>query len=117
DPLVRALLRLVVDDEERHHRTFRQLATLVRSPAADAVLPEPPVTGGHAPHAPALAAEAAAVRRAIREEQTVARELHRLARSCPDAHEGLVALVLELIARDSRKHALILQEVLRRMGR
>ncbi|MEA2638783.1 MAG: Rubrerythrin [Chloroflexota bacterium] len=111
DPLVRELMRLVIEDEVRHHRVFGQLAAMVRHPALAGAQSEPP----RRRPAEDLTLEIAMVQFAISAEEDGARDLRRLAQHCSQLHDGIVALILDLIARDSLKHAAILQQVLKRL--
>ena len=113
DPVARLLIEMIVDDERRHHvllqsmvRRLQEEVDFVASPTA-------------LPVAPAAEEEtddpdlASAVRALIRDEHEGARHLRHIARQEPHVYDGLYALLLETIARDSEKHATILQFILR----
>ncbi len=57
------------------------------------------------------------VRALIRNEHEAARHVRHLARRDPAGGDGLYPLLLETIARDSEKHATLLQFILRQIGR
>ncbi|MBI4491867.1 MAG: universal stress protein, partial [Chloroflexi bacterium] len=114
DPMVALLLRLVIDDEERHHRLLARMAgslcSDLRWARAAEALPTGPARRGE------MAAEAVAALEAfIQEEQEGARHLRHLA--CQEAHfhDGLFALLLEVMAMDSEKHERVLHFVLERL--
>ena len=112
DPVLKMLMGLLVDDEQRHHsllqsmvRRLQEEVEFVSSPTAlpasdEAATVQPEV----APHLRAL----------IRDEHEGARHLRHLARQEPHMYHGLYPVLLETIARDSEKHAMILRYLLLR---
>jgi rubrerythrin len=114
DPIVRLLVGIVVEDEQRHHsllqsmvRRLQQEVEFVSEPGAL------PVGEGVASAAdPEIAAT---LRGLIRDEHEGARHLRHIARQEPHLYEGLYPLLLEAIARDSEKHATILRFLLLRV--
>jgi rubrerythrin len=114
DPIVRLLVGMVVEDEQRHHsllqsmiRRLQEEVEFVNEPGAlpvgDAVTPA------------ADGEMAATLRGLIRDEHEGARHLRHLARQEPHLYDGLYPLLLEAIARDSEKHATILRFLLLRV--
>ena len=112
DPVLKMLMGLLVDDEQRHHsllqsmvRRLQEEAEFVSSPTAlpvcDEAATQEPELGEH-------------LRALIRDEHEGARHLRHLARQEPHLYDGLYPVLLEAIARDSEKHAMILRFLLLR---
>ena len=114
DPIAAILMRLILDDEDRHHALFRQMATRLRDDIEWSQSPEalPPAK---LPTARSSEDVIAVTRDYLADEREGARQLRRLARQMPDLHGGLYALLLEVMARDSEKHERILAFILRRL--
>lgn len=116
DPVAKLLMDMIVDDERRHHallqsmvRRLQEEVDFVASPTA-----LPVATGAEQAEIAASDPDLApAVRALIRDEHEGARHLRHIARQEPHVYDGLYALLLETIARDSEKHATILQFILR----
>jgi len=113
DPVVAFVMRMILDDEERHHHLLNRMAASLRdaldgtqSPQA---LPTTPVSSEGSPELAALA------RKLIDEEHGHVKQMRSLARSEKQIGEGLDALLLEVMARDSEKHAWLLQFVAQRL--
>ncbi len=115
DPVIALVMRLILEDEERHHGLLKRIATTLRdalnwthSPGA---LPRP---GDGAPATEDLTPVARAL---IDEERTGAQALRRLAEREKGLIEdsGLNSLLLEMMAMDSDKHARLLRFVHRRL--
>ena len=110
DPVVALVMRLILDDEERHHALLKRIEVSLRdalnwsqSPAAlpNTTTPQP-----------ALHADLAAVARdLIAEERSGARKMRELADQEKGISGGLHALLLEMMAMDSEKHARLLHFV------
>jgi hypothetical protein len=117
DPVVRFLLNMIVDDEKHHHAVLRSMIARLQEEVDFAAAPGDSLI----PHIVAAqpttdTAEAAhTVRSLIRDEHEGARHVRHLARQEPGAYDGLYPLLLETIARDSEKHATILQFILGRL--
>ncbi len=114
DPVLAQIMRLLAEDEERHHRVLREMALVVRAnverwPAAAAPAPH----SGLPPRE--LEATISILREAMRDENSGIRELRSLARTYGDRYGGLLALLFELMALDSRKHARMLRFVTRQL--
>ena len=114
DPVVKLLVGLILEDEQRHHALLRSMVRrlqeevdLVASPSALPV-PDDSVPGGEADLAPA-------VRGLIRDEHEAAHHLRHIAHQEPRLFGGLYPLLLETMARDSEKHAAILRYLLTRL--
>ncbi len=113
DPLVALLMRLVLEDERRHHALLERMTRnleedgLALSPAGAVA----GATGDGEAHGEAVLA----TRGLIREEREGARYLRHLARQEPRLYDGAYALLLETMARDGEKHEHILRFILRRL--
>ena len=116
DPVIALVMRLILEDEERHHGLLRRMEASLsdalnwtHSPSA---LPETAIPQ------PAAASELATAARAlIDEENTGARYLRKLANEEKDINAGLHSLLLEMMAMDSEKHARLLKFVHDRLAR
>lgn len=114
DPVVALVMRLILEDEERHHGLLRRIqATLTdalnwtRSPSA---LPVATV-----PQQPLIGDLVAITRGLVDEEHSGARIMRDLARSEKGIDSGLASVLLEMMAMDSEKHARLLQFVQQRL--
>lgn len=112
DPILKLLMSLVAEDERRHHallqsmvRRLQEEVEFVSSPTA-----LPVESAGRA----ADSKVAATLRALIRDEHEGARHLRHIARQEPLLYDGIYALLLEVIARDSEKHATIFRYLLLR---
>jgi hypothetical protein len=113
DPVIALVMRLVLEDEERHHGLLKRIeATLsdalnwTHSPAA---LPSGVPAFTEADRLAALAREL------VEEERTGAKILRKLADQQRVIDGGLPSLLIETMALDSEKHAKLLQFVQRRL--
>ncbi len=111
DPVIAAVMQLILDDEARHHAAMQHIARTLNS----ALCWAPP------PETTPLAAED--VSEAIRELRSLADEerrgvsaLHELARRGRDRNDDLCAVLLDAMAMDSDKHARLLELVIRRLA-
>jgi hypothetical protein len=105
------LLRIIGEDEERHHRVCEQWASSIRGMATMEEVPDgvPNVLPGEIP--PELVPT---LRRLLDLEYDDAGELKRLERTIKDFREVTVwPLLVELMQLDTRKHQLILEFLLR----
>lgn len=113
DPVIALVMRLVLDDEIRHHELLQRISTTLRDAvewtSSPGALPKDtigePLPGTYATIARSL----------IDEERTGAQVLRRLAEQEEYINGGLDSLLLEMMAMDSDKHARLLQFVLRRL--
>ncbi len=114
DPIVRLVMKLVLDDELRHHDLLERIAARLRDDLewSDSARSLPP--GGPA-RLPRSREQMAQVLAYVREERDGARQLRGLARSFGPVHDGMIALLLESMALDSEKHERLLRFVLRRL--
>lgn len=110
DPVIALVMRLILEDEERHHGLLKRIEASLsdalnwtHSPNAlpSASIPQPPVARNLAQVARGL----------IDEERTGARYLRDLADREKDIDSGLHSLLIEMMAMDSEKHARLLQFV------
>jgi nucleotide-binding universal stress UspA family protein/rubrerythrin len=114
DPVVRLLLGMVLQDEERHHTLLTSIAASARDELhwthSDEALP-----AGPARSTAAATQTIAALRPLIEHERHGADELRRLAEQQRHLHDGLYSALLEVMALDSEKHARILGYALDRL--
>jgi rubrerythrin len=110
DPVIALVMRLILEDEERHHGLLRRIEATLRdalywthSPAAL------PTT--ETPRAPVATDMASVARALIAEEHAGARKLRDLASREKGLSAGLDSLLLEMMAMDSEKHARLLEFV------
>ena len=116
DPVIALVMRLILDDEERHHGLLKRMEASLsdalnwtHSPSA---LPETAIPQ------PATSSELATTARAlIEEEKTGARYLRKLANEEKGIDAGLHSLLLEMMAMDSEKHARLLKFVHDRLAK
>jgi rubrerythrin len=116
DPVIALVMRLILDDEERHHGLLRRIESTLRdalnwthSPGA-----LPPTANPEQPVATDLALVARAL---IAEERTGARKMRELASREKGLGDGLDSLLLEMMAMDSEKHARLLEFVQSRLAK
>jgi rubrerythrin len=114
DPVIALVMRLVLQDEERHHGLLERIADSLRdalewSHSPGALPAGQPFTGERA------AALAGVTRELIEEERHGAKALRDLAHKERTIADGLHSLLLEMMAVDSDKHAHLLQFVERRL--
>ena len=117
DPLSNMLLGLIVEDDRRHESLLQRMVHRLNQ---DGELASDPSASAAAEYATAPSTDelpelAADLRGLIRDEHEGARYLRHLGRKEPNLYAGLYQLLLETIARDAEKHALILRFLLRRM--
>jgi rubrerythrin len=115
DPVIGLVMRLILEDEERHHGLLKRIEATLRdaiewthSPAA---LPTPATPTQ--PVRQALIDTASAL---IKEEHTGAHYLRDLAHREKAVNSGLTSLLIEMMAMDSDKHARLLQFVRDRLA-
>jgi len=114
DPVVALVMRLILDDEQRHHGLLKRIEASLRdalywshSPTS---LPASPT-----PQQPLQTDLAAIARVLVAEEHTGAHKMRELAEHERDISGGLHSLLLEMMAMDSEKHARLLQFVENRL--
>jgi rubrerythrin len=115
DPVVALVMRLILDDELRHHSLLKRIESSLRdaldwshSPSA---LPSSTVPRQALPDGLAHVA-----RELVEEERTGARKMRELASKERGIDDGLHSLLLEMMALDSEKHAHLLTYVQRRLA-
>lgn len=114
DPVVALLMRLILEDEERHHALFRRMqATL--SDALNWTHSRSALPGGSVPEQPLGDDLVAITRGLVNEEHSGARILRHLAHTEEGIDSGLESVLLEMMAMDSEKHARLLQFVQHRL--
>jgi hypothetical protein len=110
DPVVALVMRLILDDEQRHHGLLKSIEASLRdalywshSPTS---LPTSPTS-----EQPVRADLAAVARGLVAEEHAGARKMRELAEHENDVGGGLHSVLLEMMAMDSEKHARLLHFV------
>jgi len=114
DPVIALVMRLILEDEERHHGLLKRISSTLRDAlnwtySSNAL---PRATAGDVATDEDLPALARAL---IDEEKTGAHALRRLAQREKGLGGGLDSLLLEMMAMDSEKHARLLTFVQRRL--
>src|SRR5438874_493232 len=110
DPVVALVMRLILDDEERHHGLLKRIEASLRDALNWTHSPDAlPATG--MPEQTVASQLAAAARVLIEEERTGAHYLRGIAHLEKGIDSGLHTLLLEMMALDSEKHARLLQFV------
>jgi hypothetical protein len=113
DPVVKLLVGLILEDEQRHHSLLRSMVRRLQeevefvASASALPVPDDSVPEDEADVVPAL-------RGLIRDEHEAAHHLRHIAHQEPRLFGGLYPLLLETMARDSDKHAAILRYLLTR---
>lgn len=115
DPIVKLLMDLVVEDEQRHHELMLRMAArlgddLQATRSANALPYAPSPRNGR------LRAFAAIVDEHARDERQGVRVLRRLADDAGLIYGGLFRLILETMADDSAKHERVMRFVLQRIA-
>ena len=114
DPVIAFVMRLILDDEVRHHGLLQRMASTLRDALEWTSSPEalPKAT---APQEPVPAAFVQIAQALVEEEHTGARSLRRLAQQEKNINGGIDSLLLEMMAMDSDKHARMLLFVQQRL--
>jgi rubrerythrin len=118
DPAIALVMRLVLEDEERHHGLLRRIEatlsdTLNWTRSSDAL----PTGTPSAQETESVASLAALAHELVNEERTGAKFLRKLAEEQKSIDGGLPSLLIETMAMDSEKHARLLQFVQQRLER
>jgi hypothetical protein len=110
DPIVAFLMRMVLEDEDRHHTLLERMAATLRDSLAwrrsPDDLPSSILVDGRG-----LPETIAAIKEFAREERNGVKHLRALARENKRIHGGLFGLLLETMALDSEKHEMILHYI------
>jgi rubrerythrin len=114
DPVIALVMRLILDDEERHHGLLKRISSTLRDALNWTYSPDalPQTAIPTTPAAEDLTSLAGIL---IDEEKTGAQALRNLAHREKGLGSGLDSLLLEMMAMDSEKHARLLQFVERRL--
>ena len=109
---VRYLVRLILDDEVRHHRVFDEMANGLKSLVWEVDI-EPRVPPISARPDPALLEE---TRRLLAFEKADAKELRQLRKALKDSpRSSLHPLLVDLMLHDTKKHIAILEHIVSRL--
>jgi hypothetical protein len=114
DPVIALVMRLILEDEERHHGLLKRMEATLRD-ALDWTRSPNALPSSGVPRAPVEQELAEAVRSLIDEENSGARYMRGLARQEQQVGSDLHALLLEMMALDSEKHAKLLGFVRERL--
>ena len=116
DAVIALVMRLILDDEQRHHGLLTRIATTLRDGLNWTQSPEA-LPKSHVGEETSRAAElAGAARLLIEEEHAGAQAMRRLAQQERGLDSGLDSLLLEMMAMDSEKHAHLLRFVEKRLA-
>jgi hypothetical protein len=108
---VRYLIRLILDDEQRHHQVFAEMANALQS-FLEELSVEPMVPGLAPRRDPALLD---VTRRLLALEKEDAKELRQLRKSLRGAPKSMLhPLLVELMRHDTAKHIAILEHIVSR---
>jgi rubrerythrin len=113
DPVIALVMRLILDDEERHHGLLKRIAATLKDALDWTHTPDALPHGRETTPAQSNLADLA--RTLIEEERSGAQALRRLAQREKGIDAGLDGLLLEMMAMDSEKHAHLLRFVQRRL--
>jgi len=115
DPVIALVMRLVLEDEERHHGLLKRIEASLRDALNWTHSPEalPPTATPQGPVSRELLETTYAL---VDEERTGARYLHELSRREKAVGSGLQSLLIEMMAMDSEKHARLLEFVRDRLA-
>lgn len=114
DPVVQLVMRIVMDDENRHHVLLRQIAATLRDALNWTTSPDAlPVA--YQPDAVATEDLVKTARGLVKEELNGAQVMRKAAAEQRTLDDGLVSLLLEAMAHDSEKHAHLIEYVQRRL--
>jgi len=102
----RYLIRMVLDDEERHHRMLREIMIAIGNGIA---WPDDPDAVPNLPYGPPDRALEEATSRFLAAEKVDQKELHALRKELrPFRDTSLWSLLIELMEHDTAKHILML---------
>jgi rubrerythrin len=113
-PAVRYLVRLILEDEERHHQVFTEMANQIRSIVWELEV-EPKVPAMTPRDAPELLAETRRLLAFERDDAKELRQLHRALRHSPPS--SLHPLLVDVMRHDTAKHIAILEHIEKRLTR
>jgi rubrerythrin len=115
DPVIALVMRLILEDEERHHGLLKRMQASLSDALYWTDSPEAlPKTG--TPSQAVASDLAKTVHELVEEEHTGARYVQQLAREQKGIDGGLHSLLLDMMAMDSEKHARLLQFVQHRLN-
>ena len=110
---VRYLIRLILDDEQRHHEVFAEMANALQSFVEE--MPVEPRVPGLAPRRDAALLEV--TRRLLALEKDDAKELRQLRKSLRGAPKSMLhPLLVDLMRHDTAKHIAILEHIVSRLS-
>jgi hypothetical protein len=115
DPVIALVMRLILEDEERHHGLLKRIEASLRDALDWTHSPNALPTDERKPPSASPTELAKLTRELINEEHTGARHIRDLANKEKGIEGGLHSLLLEMMAMDSEKHARMLQFVQERL--
>ena len=113
DPVIALVMRLILEDEERHHGLLQRISSTLRDALNWTYSPDA-LPRSTTPVSETDEDLASLARALIDEEKTGAQVLRGLAQREKGLGGGLDSLLLEMMAMDSEKHARLLHFVQRR---
>ena len=114
DPVIALLMSLVHEDELRHHGLLERMAARLRDDLRWTHSPEA-LPSGVIPRTAGPNETPEVVHNLAKEEHEGVDHLRRLAREVSTLHNGLLALLLEMMALDSEKHEKVMRFIARRL--
>jgi len=114
DPVIALLMRLILDDEERHHGLLRRMEATLRD-AIDWTHSPSALPRTSLPDQPLPYDLVTATRGLVEEERSGAKMLRQLAHEEKHVDAGLHSVLLEMMAMDIDKHARLLEFVQQRL--
>jgi hypothetical protein len=114
DPVIALVMRLILEDEERHHGLLRRIEATLRDALNWTHSPSSLPTSS-VPQQPISRDLVAITGTLVDEERSGAKFMRDLAQREKDIDAGLHSLLLEMMAMDSEKHARLLQFVRQRL--
>jgi rubrerythrin len=110
DPLVSIVMRLILEDEDRHHTVLKRMAIMLRESPTLAHMAERPKLDEDD-----LRLNRERISAAIAAEQEGAQKLSALASEATGHADGVTSLLLSMLAKDSEKHETMLRFALDRL--
>jgi hypothetical protein len=117
DPVMALLMGLVAEDEDRHHRLIERIEQRLRDDIHWTRTPDALPSGADHSHVDATSFSVEQVKALADAERSGVEHLRKLGREVTSLHDGLLALLLEMMALDSEKHERVLRYLAKRIER
>ena len=114
DPIIQLVMQIILEDEERHHGLLKRIAASLSDALSWTHSPEA-LPSGAIPVGVPTKEMLARAKELVKEEQTGAKHLRRIAGEERHINNGLDSALLEMMAIDSSKHERLLQYVVQRL--